>query len=120
MIRLSGERTLEIARQLISDSEFSPPPRRALLRKIYEPASSEVLDEAVLTFYQSPNSFTGEDVLEISCHGSPVLLRKIVDAALQFDARLAEPGEFTLRALANGKMNLSQAEAVRDLISTLR
>jgi tRNA modification GTPase len=116
VIRLSGERTLEIARRLVSDSEFFPVPRRAVLRKIYEPTSSEVLDEAVLTYYQSPNSFTGEDVLEISCHGSPVLLRKIVDAALQFDARLAEPGEFTLRALANGKLNLSQAEAIRDLI----
>ncbi|MDQ4123171.1 MAG: tRNA uridine-5-carboxymethylaminomethyl(34) synthesis GTPase MnmE [Acidobacteriota bacterium] len=116
VVRLSGENALEIGRKLVFDEDFSPQPRSAILRKIYEPLSFDVLDEAVLTFYKSPFSFTGEDVLEISCHGSPVLLRKIVDAALQFDARLAEPGEFTLRALANGKLNLSQAEAVRDLI----
>lgn len=116
VVRLSGENALKIGRKLVSDEHFSPEPRRAILRKIYEPLSHDVLDEAVLTFYKSPFSFTGEDVLEISCHGSPVLLRKIVDAILHFDARLAEPGEFTLRAVANGKLNLSQAEAVRDLI----
>jgi tRNA modification GTPase len=116
VVRLSGENTLKIGRKLVSDEHFLPEPRRAILRKIYEPLSQDVLDEAVLTFYKSPFSFTGEDVLEISCHGSPILLRKIVDAALHFDARLAEPGEFTLRAVANGKLNLSQAEAVRDLI----
>lgn len=116
VVRLSGENALEIGRKLVSDENFSPEPRQAVLRKIFEPFSSEVLDQSVLTFYKSPFSFTGEDVLEISCHGSPILLRKIVDAALYFDARLAEPGEFTLRALANGKLNLSQAEAVRDLI----
>lgn len=116
VVRLSGESALKIGQKLVSDDNFKPEPRRAILRKIYEPSSSDVLDEAVFTFYKSPFSFTGEDVLEISCHGSPVLLRKIVDAALYFDARLAEPGEFSLRALANGKLNLSQAEAIRDLI----
>ena len=116
VVRLSGVNALKIGQKLVSDERFSPAPRRAILRKIYEPLNQDVLDEAVLTFYKSPLSFTGEDVLEISCHGSPVLLRKIVDAALHFDARLAEPGEFTLRAVANGKLNLSQAEAVRDLI----
>ena len=116
VVRLSGVNALKIGQKLVSDERFSPEQRRAILRRIYEPLSRDVLDEAVLTFYKSPFSFTGEDVLEISCHGSPVLLRKIVDAALHFDARLAEPGEFTLRAVANGKLNLSQAEAVRDLI----
>jgi tRNA modification GTPase len=116
VVRLSGVNALKIGQKLVSDERFSPEPRHAILRRIYEPLSQDVLDEAVLTFYKSPFSFTGEDVLEISCHGSPVLLRKIVDAALHFDARLAEPGEFTLRAVANGKLNLSQAEAVRDLI----
>ena len=116
VIRLSGGGALEIARKLVSDSDFAPEPRRTILRKIYEPATNEILDEAVLTFYKSPNSFTGEDVVEISSHGSPVLLRKIVDAALRYDARIAAAGEFTLRALTNGKLNLSQAEAVRDLI----
>jgi len=116
VVRLSGVNALKIGQNLVSDKLFLPQPRHAILRKIYEPSSLDVLDEAVLTFYKSPFSFTGEDVLEISCHGSPVLLRKIVDAALHFDARLAEPGEFTLRAVAKGKLNLSQAEAIRDLI----
>ncbi|MFH4243080.1 tRNA uridine-5-carboxymethylaminomethyl(34) synthesis GTPase MnmE, partial [Acinetobacter baumannii] len=69
-----------------------------------------------VTYFQAPRSFTGEDVIEFSCHGSPVLLLQIVDALLRLGARAAEPGEFTLRALANGKLNLSQAEAIRDLI----
>jgi len=116
IIRLSGENALKIGQKLVFDENFLPEPRRAILRKIYEPQTSEVLDEAVLTFYKSPFSFTGEDILEISCHGSPVLLRQIIDAALHFNARLAGAGEFTLRALSNGKLNLSQAEAIRDLI----
>jgi tRNA modification GTPase len=117
VVRLSGSRALEITGRLICDQGFAFEPRRATLKKIFEPRSGELLDDAVITFFKSPSSFTGEDVIEISCHGSPVLLRQAIDSILYFDARLAEAGEFTLRALANGKMNLSQAEAVRDLIN---
>lgn len=116
VIRLSGEKSLAIARKLVADKNFSPKPRFATLQKIYNPATEDLLDEAVITYFQSPQSFTGEDIIEISCHGSPVVLRQIIDFCLKFDARMAEAGEFSLRALANGRINLSQAEAIRDLI----
>jgi tRNA modification GTPase len=116
VIRLSGAASLSIIRRLILDEKFSPKPRFAYLKKIYDPSSNEIIDEALITYFQSPQSFTGEDVIEISCHGSPVILRQIIDFCLELDARMAEPGEFSLRALANGRMNLSQAEAIRDLI----
>ena len=69
-----------------------------------------------MTFFAAPRSYTAEDVVEISCHGSPVVLRHAVERALEAGARLAEPGEFTLRAFLNGRIDLPQAEAVRDLI----
>jgi tRNA modification GTPase len=116
VIRLSGDNALEITRRLTGDDKFSPAPRQAILKKILDIQSGEVIDEALITYFKTPHSFTGEDVIEISCHGSPILLRQIIDFCLKLDARMAEPGEFTLRALANGRMNLSQAEAIRDLI----
>lgn len=116
VIRLSGDDSLTIFRRLIAENNFDPQPRFAHLKKIRDPETNEVLDEAIATYFQSPNSFTGEDVIEISCHGSPIILRQIIDYCLKFDARMAEAGEFSLRALANGRMNLSQAEAIRDLI----
>lgn len=117
VIRLSGTRSLEIAQQLVQDNKFSPEPNHVTLKKLYDPASGEALDHALITYFKSPHSFTGEDIVELSCHGSPVLLRDLIDSILSFDARLAGPGEFTLRSLANGRLNLSQAEAVRDLIN---
>ncbi|HYY59329.1 MAG TPA: tRNA uridine-5-carboxymethylaminomethyl(34) synthesis GTPase MnmE [Pyrinomonadaceae bacterium] len=117
VIRLSGPRSLEIARALIGEAQFAPESNRATLKKICEPETGEVLDRALVTFFKSPHSFTGEDVVELSCHGSPVLLRHLIDLVLGLDGRAAGPGEFTLRALANGRLNLSQAEAIRDLIN---
>jgi tRNA modification GTPase len=116
VIRLSGGNSLQIARKLTLDTDFNPQPRYVVLKEIYEPETADLLDQALITYFKAPQSFTGEDVIEISCHGSPVLLRQIIDICLKLDARLAEPGEFSLRALANGRMNLSQAEAIRDLI----
>ncbi|HMS42125.1 MAG TPA: tRNA uridine-5-carboxymethylaminomethyl(34) synthesis GTPase MnmE [Pyrinomonadaceae bacterium] len=116
VIRLSGADSLQIVRKLTNDNNFNPKPRFANLRKIYDHETREVLDETIITFFKSPNSFTGEDIIEISCHGSPIVLRQIIDFCLKLDARMAEAGEFSLRALANGQMNLSQAEAIRDLI----
>lgn len=117
MIRLSGPQSLSIARRLVQNTQFTPEPNQVSLKSIRDPESNEVLDRALITFFKAPHSFTGEDVIELSCHGSPVLLRQLIDAILSLDARLAGPGEFTLRALANGRLNLSQAEAVRDLIN---
>jgi tRNA modification GTPase len=76
------------------------------------------IDEVVATFFAKPHSYTADDIIEISAHGSPVVLRHIVEMALQRGARLAEPGEFTMRAFLNGRIDLTQAEAVRDLIDS--
>jgi len=116
VIRLSGSYSLAIAAQLVGDSDFSPTPRSAHLRHLNDPSTSEVVDEAIITFFKAPHSFTGEDVVEISCHGSPVLLRQVIDICLSLGARMAGAGEFSLRALANGRMDLAEAEAIRDLI----
>ncbi len=118
VIRLSGSNSVEIVRKLVRNGNFSPKPRFASLQEIYDLETAEVLDKVLITYFQAPQSFTGEDVIEISCHGSPVILRQIIDFCLRLNARIAEAGEFSLRALANGQMNLSQAEAIRDLIDS--
>src|SRR6266487_3761257 len=76
------------------------------------------IDEVVVTYFAKPHSYTTDDIVEISAHGSPVVLRHIVELALARGARLAEPGEFTMRAFLNGRIDLTQAEAVRDLIES--
>lgn len=116
VIRLSGDRSLEIVGRMVGDDAFSPEARTANLRDLYFPLTDELIDQAIITFFRGPNSFTGEDVVEISCHGSPVLLRQVIDICMDLDARIAEPGEFTLRALQNGRIDLTEAEAIRDLI----
>lgn len=116
VIRLSGPRSLDIVRILLDDETFTPKPNQARLQDLYDPATANVIDQALVTFFRAPRSFTGEDVIELSCHGSPVLLGSLLEIILRLDARTADPGEFTLRALANGRMSLTQAEAVRDLI----
>ncbi len=116
VIRLSGNESISICQVLTGDPDFSPNARTAYLKQLYDPATGEVIDEAIVTYFKAPHSFTGQDVVEISCHGSPVLLRQVIDICLKQDARMAEAGEFTLRALSNGRMNLAEAEAIRDLI----
>jgi len=117
IIRLSGADALRISRQ-IAGLSFEVEPRRPTLQNLKDSQTSEIIDQALITYFKAPYSLTGEDVVEVSCHGSPVVLRRIIDLALSFGARLAGPGEFTLRALSNGKLNLAQAEAIRDLISS--
>ncbi len=117
VIRLSGPDSLAIVRSVVGDNHFKPEPSQSVLRSIRCNGSKSILDRALLTYFSAPNSYTGEDVVEISCHGSPVILRQVVDLTLGLGARLAGPGEFTLRALSNGKLDLSQAEAIRDLIN---
>ncbi|MFB3904335.1 MAG: tRNA uridine-5-carboxymethylaminomethyl(34) synthesis GTPase MnmE [Acidobacteriota bacterium] len=92
-------------------------PRRALLRDFHD-ASGRVLDRVIVTFFQKPASYTGQDVVEISCHGSVPVTAAIVRTLLDLGMRLATPGEFTLRAFLNGKVDLAQAEAVRDLVNS--
>lgn len=115
VLRLSGPDSLPILRKL-AQFESDPEPGRVTLRTIKDPHDRKLLDQALITFFKAPDSFTGEDVVEISCHGSPVILRQVLDVILSLGARLADPGEFSLRAMSNGKLNLSQAEAIRDLI----
>jgi tRNA modification GTPase len=83
-----------------------------------EQSSANRIDEVVVTYFAKPHSYTTDDIIEISAHGSPVVLRHVVDLALAAGARLAEPGEFTMRAFLNGRIDLTQAEAVRDLIES--
>ncbi len=115
VVRLSGPASLEILRALVQQDQFAPAPNRVVLKSLL--VDDSVLDQCLVTYFQAPHSFTGEDMVEISCHGSPVVLRQLIDQIQSHDARLAEPGEFTLRSCRNGKMNLSQAEAIRDLIN---
>ena len=113
VIRLSGPDAIAIAQQMARVDSFEP--RCATLTRLR--AGHEELDQVLLTCFPAPHSLTGEDVVEISCHGSPAIVRRIIDATLESGATLAGPGEFTLRALSNGKINLAQAEAIRDLIA---
>ena len=116
VIRLSGDASLKITRTLVRDEAFSPEPRVANLVEIYDEAGTDPIDQSLVTYFHAPHSFTGEDVVEISCHGSPILLRLVIDECLRLGARMADAGEFSLRGLANGRMDLTEAEAIRDLI----
>ncbi|MBI4265497.1 MAG: tRNA uridine-5-carboxymethylaminomethyl(34) synthesis GTPase MnmE [Acidobacteria bacterium] len=122
VVRVSGSSALEIARRLL-ECRTPLEPRRATYTRARGLASSatapcgDVLDEVVATYFPAPHSYTGEHVVEISAHGSPVVLEAIVQRAITAGARLARPGEFTLRAFLNGKRDLVQAEAVGDLIA---
>ena len=114
VIRLSGMDAIAIAQRMgLNEAED----RRATLTTLTRPTNNETLDQVLLTCFRAPHSLTGEDVVEISCHGSPAVVRNIIDTTLELGAVLAGPGEFTLRALSNGKINLAQAEAIRDLVA---
>ena len=119
VVRISGPSSHEIA-NLILDRRGPLEARRATLahvRAAGQEGPRETLDEVVATYFPAPRSYTGEHVVEISAHGSPVVLEAIVGSAIDAGARLAEPGEFTLRAFLHGKRDLVQAEAVADLIA---
>jgi tRNA modification GTPase len=113
IVRLSGVEARGIAAQFLAPSDWRP--WQAHLARLLD-AQGHAIDQVVVTFFASPRSYTAEDLVEIACHGSPIVLRHAVQRALEGGARLAEPGEFTLRAFLNGRIDLPQAEAVRDLI----
>ncbi|MGH9355557.1 MAG: tRNA uridine-5-carboxymethylaminomethyl(34) synthesis GTPase MnmE, partial [Terriglobia bacterium] len=118
VVRLSGHRSLEVTSSLI---RLPHPPlgnRRATLGQFLDPQTGRPLDQVIVTCFRSPHSYTGEDVVEISCHGAPVILQYMVEHCVARGARAAEPGEFTLRAFLNGRLDLTQAEAVRDMIDS--
>ena len=138
MVRLAGQRAVEIARAMLR-LKHQLEPGRAIFGELVEPGQpadfrsagqagpaapkdplpiSSRIDDVVVTYFAKPHSYTTDDVIEISAHGSPVVLEHIVQLCVAAGARLAEPGEFTMRAFLNGRIDLTQAEAVRDLIDS--
>lgn len=119
VVRLSGPAALQIATS-ISRSESGEPFNKANMarfERVTDPATGEIVDEVILTYFKRPHSYTGEDVVEISCHGSPIILERVLRMVLDRGARIAEPGEFTFRAFFNKRIDLAQAQAVRDVIN---
>jgi tRNA modification GTPase len=116
VVRVSGPSARHVASAIAGRTEPLEARRATLASVVVEGAA---IDRAVLTFFPAPHSYTGEDVLEISAHGSPVLLGAIVATSMQAGARLAEPGEFTFRAYLHGRIDLVQAEAVQDLVEAV-
>lgn len=117
VIRMSGKLSFPIINKLFPSKDLISQPSHTL-HVGYITNSKENLDEVVVSLFKGPRSYTGEDIIEISCHGSPYVQQQIIDACMSKGARLAKPGEFTLRAFLNGKLDLSQAEAVADLIAS--
>ena len=130
VVRIAGPEAKSIALPLLR-LQHALEPGRAVFGELIEPSSDHVaagvptcptsaarIDEVVVTCFAKPHSYTTDDIVEISAHGAPVVLRRILDLALAAGARLAEPGEFTMRAFLNGRIDLAQAEAVRDLIDS--
>ena len=116
IIRISGPQTLEILSRVFSKDLTKAKPNTIHYGHIKDGA--EIIDEVLVSIFRAPHSYTGEDSAEISCHGSRYILNKVLELLIQNDCRMAEPGEFTQRAYLNGKMDLSQAEAVADLIAS--
>jgi tRNA modification GTPase len=123
VIRLSGEDAISIAGKLFKGKRLEDQPSHTVhfgtIRSTDDASGQkgEALDEVLITLFRAPHSYTGENVVEISCHGSPYVQQRIIEACTAGGARLAKPGEFTQRAFLNGKMDLAQAEAVADLIA---
>jgi tRNA modification GTPase len=116
VVRLSGDRARRIAESILRFSSDEPWRSWHARMAYLLDGDGHTVDQVVVTFFERPRSYTAEDLIEISCHGSPVVLRHAVKRALESGARVAEPGEFSLRAFVNGRIDLPQAEAVRDLI----
>ncbi len=117
VIRVSGEKAFEITNKIFPSKDLSLQPANTLHVGFIK-EDKTILDEVVISLFKNPSSYTGEDVIEISCHGSPYVQQQVLDSIIQQGARLAKAGEFTQRAFLNGKLDLTQAEAVADLIAS--
>ena len=113
IVRLSGKDALPIARRLFPGQLAN---RRLVYGKIMDPDSGEIVDEVLVAYMKAPHTYTREDIVEIDCHGGPIPLQRILELVLRYGARLANPGEFTLRAFLNGRIDLAQAESVLDVV----
>ena len=118
IIRLSGPRAWPIARKLFIPHRpaSSIKTHHLYLGRIFDPTTHQSLDEVFLSYMAAPKTYTREDLVEINCHSGPLVLKKILNLVLSQGARLAEPGEFTLRAFLNGRIDLTQAEGVIELL----
>lgn len=116
VIRMSGDNAIEIADKVFIGKKLARAQSHTLHFGVIAVDGNKI-DEVVIGLFKNPRSYTGEDIIEISCHGSPFIQQQILQVLIQAGARLAKPGEFTMRAFLNGKMDLSQAEAVADLIA---
>ncbi|MBD3789899.1 MAG: tRNA uridine-5-carboxymethylaminomethyl(34) synthesis GTPase MnmE [Campylobacterales bacterium] len=113
IIRVSGDGALEIARKLSKRESLAP--RHAYLTSLYN-TKDELIDQAILIYFAAPNSFTGEDIVEFQCHGGMIVAQEILDTVVNYGVSLAQPGEFSKRAFLNGKIDLTEAEAIAKLI----
>ena len=115
VVRVNGPESLAVVQKLAP--KIKGDDRKAVLSKIHT-TSGELIDECVVTYFKSPKSYTGDDMVEISCHGSPSIVDILLEQILSFGVRSAEPGEFTKRAFLNGKIDLIQSEAIASLIKS--
>ncbi len=116
VIRLSGPRAIDIVAEVFKGKDLRKQKGHTVhFGSLHD--GDQLLDEVLVTLFRAPHSYTGEDVVEVSCHGSPYILQQAIELFIRKGARMAQPGEFTLRAFLNGKMDLSQAEAVADLVA---
>ncbi|MCO6490692.1 MAG: tRNA uridine-5-carboxymethylaminomethyl(34) synthesis GTPase MnmE [Phaeodactylibacter sp.] len=118
VIRLSGKEAIKIVNEVFHGKDLTKQPTHTLHFGTLRDDSGRILDEVVVSLFIEPKSYTGENVVEVSCHGSGYILQEAIQLFIDKGARLAQPGEFTLRAFLNGRMDLSQAEAVADLIAS--
>jgi len=118
VIRLAGTEAISIVQAVFSGKDLTQQKSHTLHFGTIKNEQGEILDEVLVSIFKAPNSYTGENIAEVSCHGSPFILKQILNLFIKKGARLAQPGEFTMRAFLNGKMDLSQAEAVADLIAS--
>ena len=116
IIRVSGEASFEIAQKLSHLANIKT--RYAHLTSLYT-ASDELIDQAIMIYFAAPNSFTGEEIVEFQCHGGMIVAQEILDTITSYGVRLAEPGEFSKRAFLNGKIDLTEAEAISKTVTGL-
>jgi tRNA modification GTPase len=119
VVRISGPDSLKITTSFFYSESTAGPgaPNRALFGRVADPSTGEMIDEVIVTCFKTPHSYTGEDIVEISCHGSPIVLGRVLQMVVERGARIAEPGEFTFRAFFNKRIDLAQAQSVRDVIN---
>ncbi len=117
VVRMSGKDSIRIISELFPSKNIKEQASHSILVGILKNDDKEI-DEVVISIFKAPRSYTGEDIIEVSCHGSPFIQQQVIAACVQKGARVARPGEFTQRAFLNGKLDLTQAEAVADLIAS--